>query len=143
MSGRILAIDYGERRLGLALSDPSGSVAHPLSVIDNVDHVRAMGLLGELVEERSIVRIIVGDPRTLSGQAGAQAARVKSFVSALAEVCDVPIDLYDERLSSKEARAGLAAGGVPGRKMRGLVDKLAAAIFLQSYLDREIGRRNQ
>ena len=137
---RVLAIDYGERRLGLALSDPSARVAQPLTVVERSNDRQAVDSITGLLDDYEVTQIIVGDPRSLSGEAGAQATKVKKFAAALREACDIPVETYDERLSSKEARSQLAAAGVSGRRAKGLVDKVAASLFLQSYLDREAGR---
>ena len=140
---RVLAIDYGERRLGIALSDPSGRVAQPLTVVERSTDRQAVDSIASLLNDYEVTQIIVGDPRSLSGRAGTQAAKVKKFAAALREACDIPIEMYDERLSSKEARSQLAAAGVSGRRVKGLVDKVAASLFLQSYLDREAGRADR
>jgi putative Holliday junction resolvase len=139
-SGRILAIDYGEKRLGVAVSDPSRRVAYPSTVIERSGMKRDIERLAALIEESEVVRIVVGNPRTMGGREGPQAALVKSFIVELQRVFSLPIETYDERLSSKEARASLAAAGIGGRKAKGKIDKVAAALFLQSYLDRQARR---
>jgi len=140
---RVLAIDYGRRRLGIALSDRSGRIAQPLTVVERSSDRQAIDSITGLLDDYEVSQIIVGDPRSLSGRAGIQAAEVKKFTAALRAACDIPVEMYDERLSSKEARSGLAAAGVSGRRAKGLVDKVAASIFLQSYLDREAGRADR
>ena len=140
---RILAIDYGERRLGIALSDPSGRVAQPLTVVERSNDRQAVDSITGLLNDYEVTQVIVGDPRSLSGRTGAQAAKVTRFTAALREACDISVETYDERLSSKEARTQLAAAGVSGRQVKGLVDKVAASLFLQSYLDREAGRADR
>lgn len=140
---RVFAIDYGERRLGIAISDPSRRVAQPLTVMERSDDRQAVDSIMDMLDDYDVSRIIVGDPRSLSGQRGVQAIKVNRFVTALREACEVPVETYDERLSSKEAKADLAAAGVTGRRAKGLVDKVAASLFLQSYLDREAGRADR
>ncbi len=140
---RVLAIDYGERRLGIALSDPSGRVAQPLTVVERSNDRQAVDSITGLLDDYEVTQIIVGDPRSLSGRTGVQAAKVKKFAAALREACDISVETYDERLSSKEARTQLVAAGVSGRRVKGLVDKVAASLFLQSYLDREARRADR
>jgi putative Holliday junction resolvase len=132
---RVLALDIGEKRIGVAVSDPSGTVATPLVVLDAA---RAMGDGRELVglaEEYDAELFVVGLPLSLDGSEGPQAMRVRSAAARLAGFVHVPFDFYDERLSSAEASRSMASAGVSSRDRRGNVDMVAAAIFLQSYLD--------
>lgn len=138
--GRILAIDFGERRLGVAVSDQSRVVAQPLTVVERTEVREDIEHLARIIKDSGVNKIVVGNPRTLAGAEGAQSAVVRRFVSELRRAIDVPIVSFDERLSSKEARASLAAAGIRGRSAKGVIDKVAAALFLQSYLDKEAGR---
>lgn len=132
---RRLSLDIGDVRIGVAVSDPSGAVATPLTVLD----ARALRAdprpLLRLIEDYEVETVIAGLPLGLSGVEGPQARAVRTTVERLRRVLPVPIELWDERLSSAEARRVMGESGVPDRKKRGSVDKLAAAIFLQSYLD--------
>jgi putative Holliday junction resolvase len=139
-SGRILAIDFGEKRLGVAVSDPSQRLAYPLEVIERSALKQDIERLAALIDESGATKIVVGNPRTMAGREGPQAALVKKFIRELQLNFNLPIETYDERLSSKEARASLARAGIRGRKVKGKIDKVAAALFLQSYLDRQTGR---
>ena len=136
MSGRIMGIDYGSKRLGVAISDTSATLAQPVAVIERSPSEDGLAGLAKLVDDYEIERIVIGYPRTLSGDVGPQAVVVDDFIKSLRGVFHVPVDRYDERLSSKEARTWLAQMGVRGRKAKGAIDKVAAALVLQSYLDR-------
>ena len=138
---RILGLDIGETRIGVAVSDPSGSVATPLVVLDAR---RALGDgrdLGRIVDDYDIELLVAGLPLSLDGTEGPQAARVRQVAKRLAERAALPLDFADERLSSVQARRSMTAAGVSDRAKRGSVDMVAAAIFLQGYLDarREVG----
>jgi putative Holliday junction resolvase len=137
--GRILALDPGERRIGVALSDELGILASPLCILQRRGSERASAV-AELVREHGAVEIVVGFPRTLRGEIGPQARRVERFVEELRGAVDVPVRLWDERYSTAEATARLAATRKPsaGRRNRAApphVDALAAAVILQEYLD--------
>ena len=130
--GRILAIDPGERRIGVAAADLVLRVAIPLTTIEGgPDAVEAVA---RLVEEEGARALVVGLPLSLSGALGPQAQRVQALAGALAQRLAVPVLTWDERLTSTEARRRLSAGGGRRRSRRD-VDALAAAIILQAYLD--------
>ncbi len=137
MSGRIMAIDFGSRRLGIAVSDISATLAQPVTVIDRAAAPDYLAALAQLVKDYDIARIVVGYPKTLAGQRGPQAAQADQFIKGLRSAFGLPVDRYDERLSTKEALAWLSRMGIAGRKAKGAVDKVAAALILQSYLDRK------
>jgi putative Holliday junction resolvase len=139
---RLLALDIGEKRIGVAVSDPSGTVATPLTVIDAARTLATGADLVRLVEEYDAGAVIVGLPLSMDGSEGPQAERVRRAASRLAGFLRVPVHFADERLSSVQAGRALGEGGFTSRKARGSVDKVAASIFLQSYLDaqRDSGR---
>ena len=131
---RVIALDIGERRVGVAVSDPQGAVATPVAVFDasllaSAEHVR------ELVSEWDAGLIVVGLPLTMRGLEGPQAERTREAAERIAAFVDVPVTFYDERLSSAEAKRAMREAGVSEKKARGSVDKVAAALFLQSFLD--------
>jgi putative Holliday junction resolvase len=139
---RVLAIDVGKRRIGLAISDTSRTLARPLSVLtvngsaDAVDRVaREIHRLSS--EEDGIATIVVGVPVALDGSSTAQTAQVAAFVEALKTRTPLPIATEDERLTSREAESRLAVGERDWRVRKTKLDAAAAAIFLQDYLDRE------
>jgi len=141
MRGRVLAIDVGARRVGLAISDASRTLARPLEAItvasdaDAVDRVarRVAQLDGE---DEGIATIVVGMPSSLDGTPTPQTARVMAFIASLKTRTKVPIATEDERLTSREAESRLALREKDWRKRKAQLDAVAAAVFLQDYLDR-------
>ena len=129
--GRILAIDPGERRIGVAAADLRLRVAIPLRTIEGGPD--AVGAVARLVEEEGAQALVVGLPLSLSGALGAQAQRAQALVGALTQRLSVPVLTWDERLTSAEARRRLSGEG--RRPNKADVDALAAAIILQAYLD--------
>lgn len=139
---RVLGIDYGERRLGLALSDASGLLASPWKMVPRpAEAPAAVTLVARLVsdlqhEDDGLQAVVVGWPRRLDGSATHMTAPTEAFVAALRGVVSIPVTLQDERLSSHEAEARLIARGERDWKRRkALIDAEAAAIILQDYLD--------
>lgn len=137
---RVLALDVGERRIGVAISDPDGRVAVPLQVLTRSDGEADLAAIRSLAEAEAVDRVIVGLPLSLRGERGGQARLTEAFAQRLQGILDMPVELWDERLSSVEAQRR-RAGPHPARRgrRRGLakdhIDALAAAIILQSYLD--------
>ncbi|MCK8114430.1 Holliday junction resolvase RuvX [Anaerosoma tenue] len=136
---RALGLDIGSVRIGVAVSDPSGSVASPLTVLDGRSLASDIGPLARLVEDYEPECLVVGLPLSLSGETGPQAEAVQATAERLAGAVGVPLAYADERLSSAEARRMMSASGLSEKEQRGSVDKVAAALLLQSWLD---GRRN-
>lgn len=131
----VLALDIGERRIGVAVSDAAGAVAMPLTVLDTAA-ARADGtLLGRILADHEVDRIVVGLPLTLEGAEGPQARRVRSLAERVTRDAGIAVDYIDERLSSAEAKRRMRESGGTERSMRGSIDKVAAAILLQTYLD--------
>lgn len=135
--GPILGVDLGEKRIGLALSDPGASIAFPAGFVLSHGRARDLAALREVVEERGIVRIVVGLPIHLDGRAspGSQAAR--SFADALGEATGVPVDLLDERWTSRAAELSLDETKSGRKKRREAVDAVAATLLLRTYLERQ------
>jgi len=133
----VLAVDLGERRIGLALSDPSGTLASPLRTIEITgDPERDRLAVVTAAREAEAQVIVVGLPRSLSGREGPAARRARVEASALAEVAgEIKVELHDERFTTREADRALADAGKRRRERRAHVDAAAAAIILQSYLD--------
>ncbi|MBN1595898.1 Holliday junction resolvase RuvX [candidate division FCPU426 bacterium] len=134
-SGRVLGLDYGQRRIGVAISDPLGLTAQPLLVLGNKRKV-IMQELAALIKERQVQTVVLGLPRHLSGQEGEKAAQVRAFGSTLAQATAVEVQYLDERLTTTAAQRVLTESGMSGRKKRRVVDKLAAVLILQNWLDR-------
>lgn len=128
---RVLGLDIGEKRIGIAVSDPGGRIATPVKVIDASDR-RAVH---EAVEEWEPGAIVVGLPLSLDGTEGPQAAATRALAAALESDLGVPVRYFDERLTSAQAERAMTEAGVTARDRRGRVDMIAAALMLQAYLD--------
>ncbi len=129
-TGRILAVDPGERRVGLAISDPLGITAQGLPTFDR-KHGDVFAHLRALASRYEIERVVVGRPLSLSGRESDSTRRAAEFARAIEDALSVPVDLWDERLSSAEAERVLAGT----RAEKGAVDRVAAVLILQGYLD--------
>ena len=130
----VLALDVGDRRIGLAISDPTGMLASPLGVVErgpsDVDDVL------RVVLDNGVTEIVVGLPLTLAGESRQQAGKVRSFVQELRSKTDLPVTMVDERLSTVQAQRMLRESGTGRRSQdRGRLDSAAAAVILQAYLD--------
>jgi putative Holliday junction resolvase len=136
---RVLGVDLGSVRVGVALSDRTGTLASPLVVLPRTPDLHDR--LASLVDEHEVEAVVVGLPRSLDGRERQAAATVRAEVRRLADRLAVPTHLQDERLSTVAAHAGLAAAGRTARQRRGTVDASAAAVLLQSWLDSPAGRR--
>ena len=132
---RILALDYGTRRIGVAVSDETKTIAQPLEYIPAEPFADFLARLKQLLVEKEIDLILVGLPRNMDGSYGLAAEKVQTFVAALKDAVVVPIKTWDERLTSAQANRVLIQGGVRRAKRKEKVDQTAAAILLQSYLD--------
>jgi putative pre-16S rRNA nuclease len=143
---RALGVDYGERRIGLALSDPTGLLASPWKTLPNDRdvHAAASRLRDEIARLQSdddgLEVVVLGLPRRLSGESNDQTPRVEALAGLLRKALAVPVELQDERLTSHEADALLARRERDWRKRKLLVDAMAAALILQDYLDRRAAR---
>ena len=129
---RVLALDHGSARCGAAISDPTGELATPLPVVENPDSRRGFGALLDLIRDRAPERVVVGLPLTLAGDEGPQAAEARAFAERLEQRVQVPVELYDERLTTRQAdRTG---GSAPA-------DSRAAAHLLEAWLAAQKSRR--
>jgi putative Holliday junction resolvase len=133
---RILALDYGTKRVGLALSDETGTIAQPLGFLPAEPASKLFDLLKETVAGRSVEEIVVGLPRNMNGTYGPAADQARAFAASLQQVVAVPVNTWDERLTSVQANRFLIQTGMRREKRKERVDQTAAAILLQSYLDR-------
>ncbi|HYM91907.1 MAG TPA: Holliday junction resolvase RuvX [bacterium] len=131
---RFLGLDLGTRRIGVALSDPTGTVATPLLVLAHTDRRRDLAAVARLAAAHGVARIVVGWPRNMDGTRGPAARRAEAFADALRRLVDVPIDLWDERLSTVAADRTLREVGVRRDRRRVVRDQIAAALILQAYL---------
>jgi putative Holliday junction resolvase len=137
---RVLGLDLGRRRIGLALSDPKGAIALPAGALQRRDLASDLESLRALVVEREVERIVVGLPIHMNGSRGAEAQAAQSFARALAEATGLPVDTLDERWTTVEAQRALRAAGVKARRQREIVDSVAATILLRTYLARLANR---
>ena len=134
---RVLAVDPGTRRVGLALSDPSGTIATPLPAEPAEPEASLPERLAAIAKEREAERIVVGLPRQLDGTRGPAAAAAERLASRLRKESGLPVDMEDERLTTASAERSLIEAGVRRERRKRVVDSVAAAILLQTYLDRK------
>ena len=132
---RILALDYGDRRIGVAVSDEMGMIAQGLATIQRKNRVADLDQIDECVRRYDVDRIVVGYPLRFDGSEGVQCEKVNRFIRRLERRVTVPIIRRDEMLSTKEAEEHLRETGVRREKQRSMVDRVAACIILQRYLD--------
>ena len=131
----VLGIDHGDKRMGIAASDDLGMLAHPLEFILAAPYEAFLTRLKTIMAERQIEQIVVGMPRNMDGSYGPQALKVQDFLAALKKSVVVPIQSWDERLTSVSAMKNLREAGVNAKKAKVKVDASAAAVMLQAYLD--------
>ena len=132
---RILGLDVGDSRIGVAISDPVEIIATPLTVITRDDDNIAIAAIGQLVGQYDVKRIVIGLPYSLDGSIGRQANKVKDFVDKLSQSTSARIELRDERLSTVAAERLLRGAGNKKARRRSYLDAAAAAFILQGYLD--------
>jgi putative Holliday junction resolvase len=132
---RVLALDVGDKRIGVAISDPSQMLARSLRVIQRASRQEDLAAVARLVEEYEVEKVMVGYPRSLDGTVGEQAEKVERYAAGLAEALTVPVLLWDERFSTVTAETLMREAGLRGKKKRERIDAVAAAVILQDYLD--------
>lgn len=136
MIGKKLGVDYGDVRTGLAVSDPSGLIATGVGTVKPGGMRNTARAVAAAAEEHGCVGIVVGLPKNMDGSEGFRAETVQAFVALLGEETELPVELFDERLSTVEAHRMMDLTGTHGKKRRDTVDTLSAQIILQDYLDR-------
>ena len=132
---RVLGVDFGQARIGIAISDELGMLAHPVETIPAARLEVAAKRIAEIARAKDVERVILGLPRHMSGELGVAAAEAKSFADKLQSLLGCPITLWDERLSTMAANRALRDAGQKTRRTRGIVDQVAAQMILQGYLD--------
>jgi putative Holliday junction resolvase len=137
-AGSVLALDLGDARIGVAVSDPARRVAVPVGTI-RTGAPEDLKAIASIVRERDVALVVVGYPLSLSGEAGPRARHAQSFAEALRSFVGVPVVLHDERLSTKQAERSLRDAGVVGPARRRVVDAAAAVVILESFVERERG----
>jgi putative Holliday junction resolvase len=137
---RILGLDVGDRRIGVAISDPLGYTAQPLLTLSRTNRRNDLRSLARLLRKHAVTQIVVGNPLYMSGDLSPQAVKAQAFAELLRTEFQLPVHLWDERLSTTEAHRHLDASGhaVLGRKA--IIDQVAAVLILQSYLDAQSNR---
>ena len=133
---RILAIDPGSKRVGLALSDPTATIAQALATVPAEPAGTLVARIAEIARTSDAARIVVGLPRRLDGSRGPEAKAAQAFADALRKESGLPVELVDERLTTVAAERSLIAGGVRREKRKLSVDRVAATLMLQAHLDR-------
>jgi putative Holliday junction resolvase len=132
---RILAVDHGEKRIGLALSDPTATIASPFKVINHVSRLMDAAQVANLAAENEVALIVIGQSYDEEGNPNLAGRRAAKFAEALREQTQIPIILWDESFSTQDARATRIEMGVSRRQRSGHMDELAAVMILKSYLD--------
>ena len=133
---RLLGIDYGTVRIGLALSDPTGTLASPLPFLPNQSPQQVTQALSELIQIHQITALIIGLPRNMDGTYGPSAQKVRDFISQIQKNILLPITPIDERLTTAQASKQLTGIGLSQKQLRKKVDSSSACLILQQYLDR-------
>ena len=133
---RVLAVDPGSKRVGVAISDPTGTIAQPLATVPAEPSETLAVRLAGIAKEMEAERIVVGLPRRLDGSYGPEAAGARVLADGLRKSSRLPVELVDERLTTVAAERSLVAGGMRRTRRRRVVDQVAAALLLQSHLDR-------
>lgn len=140
---RILGVDPGEKRIGLAVSDPLGLTASGLKIISGQNHQAAAKEIAALCHELGVEKIVVGNPLNMDGTKGPASVQAEAFASRLKKITGLPVYLFDERLTSSRAEKMLIGGGLTRKKRRLVKDKIAAALILESFMATHQNSLNQ
>ena len=134
---RIMALDVGERRIGIALSDALGITAQPLMTYNRAKNNRKEDIQGlwELIKKHEVEKLVVGLPKNMNNTLGFKAEEVQNFIKALVEVEEIPVEWVDERLTTVSAERALLEADVSRKKRKSVIDKMAAVLILQTYLE--------
>jgi putative holliday junction resolvase len=136
---RIMALDVGEKRVGVAVSDPLGITAQPVSVLKRENFEKLMQILRELIDEFGVGRLVVGVPYNMRGEEGISAGKIMEFIELMKKNIDIEVDLMDERFSTAFSERAMLEADATRKKRRENIDKVAAAVILQGYLDKTEG----
>ena len=139
--GRILGLDVGTRRIGIAVSDPLGLTAQGLPTLQRRNRRYDHSELRKLVREYQVSEIVVGNPLRMSGESGTQAEKMAAFADQIQQELSLPVHLWDERLSTAEAHRLLDETGIRDARRKEVIDKMAAVLILQSFLDARAARK--
>ncbi len=132
---RMLGVDYGDARIGLSVSDELETLASPLVTLKSESMRKNIDAVAKVAAEEKVSRIVIGLPLNMDGSEGARASKTRSFGRVLEKVSGLPVEYFDERLTSVEAEEIMESVGVKKNKRKNLVDRIAAQLILQSYLD--------
>lgn len=134
---RVMGLDIGERRIGVAVADSKTGISHPLKVMDRNDVMNGSAAWRTVLEDNEPQLLVAGLPKTLQGKRGMQAGRIEKDAFQISSACGVPVEFVDERLSSAEAKRYLREQGMNDREMRGKIDSVAASLILETWLQRQ------
>ena len=134
---RVMGIDYGDARTGIAISDLLCSIVGTTTVIHSRNTEKTLAEINRIVKENQIGEIVMGLPKNMDGTEGERATVIKAFAEILASITDIPLDFYDERMTTMQAYRFLDGAGTFGKKRKDVIDTLSAELILQSYIDRE------
>lgn len=132
---RIMGVDFGDARTGLALSDPSGFLASGIGCIKSNSFLKTADEVVRIAKEKGATLIVLGHPINMNGSLGPRAEKAQAFKAHLEELCDIPVVLFDERLSTANAHTMLNITNTKGQKRKNIIDEMSACLILQSYLD--------
>ncbi len=135
INGRVLAVDPGDKRIGLAISDLTATIANPLIVLNHVQRIKDAEEIIRICEEKEVVKIIIGQARTIDGDPTPSGRKAARLAEVIQEMTDIPVELWDETGSTKEAQKARKLMGGKKKSQRGHMDEIAATVILQSYLD--------
>jgi putative Holliday junction resolvase len=138
---RILAVDPGDKNIGIAISDPTGTIANPLTVIQHVSRPIDAATIAQLAHENTTERIIIGQSFDLDGKPNFQGRKAARLAAAIRTQTEIPVELWDEAYSTQVARFARISLGGPRSKRKGHLDELAATVILQSYLDSRMSNK--
>ncbi len=133
--GRVMAVDPGEKRIGLAISDPTGTIANPLRVIKHESRLIDAATIVQIAQEWGVVEIVIGQATELDGTPGVMGRKAQRLAEAIRSQSNIPVILWDESGSTQTARSARQKMGVKRSQKRGHMDELAATVILQSYLN--------
>ena len=139
---RILGVDYGDARTGLALSDLSGFLASGAGCIKSTGFLKTAESVAEFAKKSDVGLIVLGHPINMNGTLGPRSEKVQAFGKHLEEICGIKVELFDERLSTANAHVILNQTNTRGQKRKDIIDEMSACLILQSYLDRERSRKD-
>jgi putative Holliday junction resolvase len=132
---RILAVDPGAKRIGLAISDPTGTIANPLTVIEHLSRAKDATTITEIASQHNAERIVVGQALDIEGEPTFEGRRSARLAAAIQKKTDIPVELWDESGSTQAAQQARRKMGMPRKKRAGHLDEIAATVILQTYLD--------